>query len=134
MELGKAMIVAGIGCRTGVDVEDVLAAIETALDTHGLPMSALSALATARLKQDEAAIAAAARQLSLPLIVVDDEALKAAASATLSISSLSQAVAGTPSVSEAAALAVAGKDAKLLGPRTVVGPVTCAIALGGDTA
>ncbi|WP_296747587.1 cobalamin biosynthesis protein [Mesorhizobium sp.] len=128
------MIVAGIGSRTGVDVEDVLAAIETALDTHGLAMSALSALATARLKQDEAAIAAAAQQLSLPLIVVDDEALKAAASATLSISNLSQAVAGTPSVSEAAALAVAGKDARLLGPRTVVGPVTCAIALGGDTA
>jgi cobalt-precorrin 5A hydrolase len=134
MELGKAMIVAGIGSRTGVDVEDVLAAIETALDTHGLAMSALSALATARLKQDEAAIAAAARQLSLPLIVVDDEALKAAASATLSISSLSQAIAGTPSVSEAAALAVAGKDARLLGPRSVVGLVTCAIALGGDTA
>lgn len=128
------MIVAGIGSRTGVDVENVLAAIETALDAHGLAMSALSALATARLKQDEAAIAAAAQQLSLPLIVVDDEALKAAASATLSISSLSQAVAGTPSVSEAAALAVAGKDARLLGPRTVVGPVTCAIALGGDTA
>ncbi|MEW6633254.1 MAG: cobalamin biosynthesis protein [Pseudomonadota bacterium] len=128
------MIVAGIGSRTGVDVEDVLAAIETALDTHGLAMSALSALATARLKQDEAAIAAAARQLSLPLIVVDDEALKAAASATLSISSLSQAIAGTPSVSEAAALAVAGKDARLLGPRSVVGLVTCAIALGGDTA
>jgi cobalt-precorrin 5A hydrolase len=49
----------------------------------------------------------------------------------LSHSDLSQAQAGTPSVSEASALAAAGKDAKLLGSRTVVGPVTCAIALGG---
>ncbi|RUW67014.1 cobalamin biosynthesis protein, partial [Mesorhizobium sp. M1E.F.Ca.ET.063.01.1.1] len=46
----------------------------------------------------------------------------------------SETHAGTPSVSEASALAAAGKDAKLLGPRTVLGPVTCAIALGGGTA
>ena len=45
---------------------------------------------------------------------------------------LSQELAGTPSVSEASALAVAGAGAKLLGPRTVVGPVTCAIAISGD--
>ncbi|UCI09993.1 cobalamin biosynthesis protein [Mesorhizobium sp. B1-1-8] len=128
------MMVAGIGSRKGINVEDVLAAVETALEAHGLALTALSALATARLKQDEAAIMAAARQLGLPLIVVDDEALKAPSSATPSHSDLSQAHARTPSVSEAAALAAAGKNAQLLGPRTVVGPVTCAIALGGGAA
>ncbi|TIW72931.1 MAG: cobalamin biosynthesis protein, partial [Mesorhizobium sp.] len=30
------------------------------------------------------------------------------------------------------ALAVAGAGARLLGPRTVLGPVTCAIAISGD--
>ncbi|UCI33989.1 cobalamin biosynthesis protein [Mesorhizobium sp. B4-1-4] len=126
------MMVAGIGSRKGVSVEDVLAAIETALEAHGLAMSALSALATAALKKDEEAVAAAGRTLNLPVIIVDDAALQAASSGTLSNSSLSQKLAGTPSVSEASALAVAGKGATLLGPRTVLGPVTCAIAISGD--
>lgn len=132
MELGKAVIVAGIGSRKGVSIEDVLAAIETALETHGLAMTALSALATATLKKDEDAIAAAGRALNLPVIIVDDAALQAVSTDTLSHSDLSQELAGTPPVSEASALAVAGKGARLLGPRTVLGPVTCTIAISGD--
>jgi cobalt-precorrin 5A hydrolase len=132
MELGEAMMVAGIGSRKGVGVEDVLAAIETALEAHGLAMTALSALATAPLKKDEEAITAAGRALNLPVIIVDDAALQAASPATLSSSSLSQELTGAPSVSEASALAAAGKGATLLGPRTVLGPVTCAIAISGD--
>ncbi|QKD06409.1 cobalamin biosynthesis protein [Mesorhizobium loti] len=126
------MMVAGIGSRKGVSVEDVLAAVEIALEAHGLAMTALSALATATLKKDEEAIAAAGRTLNLPVIIVDDAALQAASPRTLSSSNLSQKRAGTPSVSEASALAVAGAGAKLLGPRTVLGPVTCAIAISGD--
>ncbi|TPJ41096.1 cobalamin biosynthesis protein [Mesorhizobium sp. B2-5-13] len=126
------MMVAGIGSRKGVTVEDVLAAIETALEAHGLAMSALSALATAALKKDEDAIAAAGRKLNLPVVIVDNAALQAASPRTLSNSSLSRDLAGTPSVSEASALAVAGKGASLLGPRTVLGAVTCAIAISGD--
>jgi cobalt-precorrin 5A hydrolase len=132
MELGETMMVAGIGSRKGVSVEDVLAAIETAVEAHGLTMTALSALATAALKQDEKAIFVTGNQLNLPVIVADAAAIEAASSATISLSSRSQDLAGTPSVSEASALAVAGKGARLLGPRTVLGPVTCAIAVSGD--
>ncbi|MCF6112773.1 cobalamin biosynthesis protein [Mesorhizobium muleiense] len=128
------MMVAGIGSRKGVSARDVLAAIETALEAHGLAMTALSALATASLKQDEQAIFSAGRELALPVIVVEDAALEAASPRTISHSNLSQERAGTPSVSEASALAAAGKGAKLLGPRTVLGPVTCAIAISGDAA
>ncbi|RWP59712.1 MAG: cobalamin biosynthesis protein [Mesorhizobium sp.] len=128
------MMVAGIGSRKGVSVQDVLAAIETALEAHGLAMTALSALATASQKQDERAIFSAGRELALPVIVVEDAALEAASPHAISRSDLSQAHAGTQSVSEASALAAAGKGAKLLGPRTVLGPVTCAIAISGDAA
>ena len=126
------MIVAGIGSRKGVSVEEVLAAIETALEAHGLAMTALSALATAPLKKDEAAISAAGRALNLPVVIADDRVLQLASPGARSRCDLSQARAGTPSVSEASALAVAGAGAKLLGPRTVLGPVTCAIAVSGD--
>ncbi|AZO23039.1 MULTISPECIES: cobalamin biosynthesis protein [unclassified Mesorhizobium] len=128
------MMVAGIGSRKGVTARDVRAAIETALEAHGLAMTALSALATGEVKREEEAIFLAGRDLDLPVIVVTDDALQAASGGTVSHSELSETHAGTPSVSEASALAAAGKDAKLLGPRTVLGPVTCAIALGGGTA
>jgi cobalt-precorrin 5A hydrolase len=134
MELDKTMMVAGIGSRKGVKASDVRAAVETALEAHGLAMTALSALATTEFKRDEEAIFSAGRDLALPVIVITNDALEAASSGTLSHSDLSQAKAGTPSVSEASALAAAGKGAKLLGPRTVLGPVTCAIALGGGAA
>jgi cobalt-precorrin 5A hydrolase len=126
------MMVAGIGSRKGVSARDVLAAIKTALEAHGLAMTALSALATASLKQDEQAIFSAGRELALPVIVVEQAALEAASPRTISRSDLSQERGGTPSVSEASALAAAGKGAKLLGPRTALGPVTCAIAISGD--
>ncbi|WP_258600988.1 cobalamin biosynthesis protein [Mesorhizobium sp. AR10] len=169
------MMVAGIGSRKGVSASEVLAAIEAALEAHGLAMTALSALATTEFKRGEEAIFAAGRELGLPVIVVDvagsepsppltrpplrstdlsprgEEIAGAGASlfspagrrwpegpdegvALLSHSDLSQDLAGTPSVSEASALAVAGKGARLLGPRTVLGPVTCAIAISGDVA
>ncbi|PBC03293.1 cobalamin biosynthesis protein [Mesorhizobium sp. WSM3860] len=127
------MMVAGIGSRKGVTAGDVRAAIETALEAHGLAITALSVLATGEMKRNEQAIFLAGRDLDLPVLVVSDEALQAASSGTISQSEWSQAHAGTPSVSEASALAAAGKEAKLLGPRTVLGPVTCAIALGGGT-
>nr|WP_051069136.1 cobalamin biosynthesis protein [Mesorhizobium metallidurans] len=180
------MMVAGIGSRKGVSAGEVLAAVETALEAHGLAMTALSALATTEFKRNEEAIFAVGRELGLPVIVVDvagsepslpltrpplrsadhsgashvsrpsfgppseEEIATAGASLfspagrrwpegpdeeapLLSHSDLSQRLAGTPSVSEASALAAAGAGAKLLGPRTVFGPVTCAIAISGDT-
>ena len=59
MELGEAVIVAGIGSRKGVSASEVVAAVEAALKEHGLERSALSMLATAKMKQDEAGIVAA---------------------------------------------------------------------------
>ncbi len=122
------MMVAGIGCRKGASVEDVLAAVTAALEAHELSFAALSALATARFKQDEAAIVAAGKRLRVPVLLADDAALRAVSLRTFTQSEFSLAASGTPSVSEAAALAGAGQHARLLGPRTVRGPVTCAIA------
>lgn len=126
------MMVAGIGSRKGVMASDVRAAVEAALEAHGLAMAALSALATSEFKRDEEAIFSAGRDLALPVIVVETGALQKVSSDMLSRSDMSQTQAGTPSVSEASALAAAGAGAKLLGPRTVLGPVTCAIAISGD--
>ena len=135
MVMGEAVIVAGLGSRSGVAHADVLAAVDAALTAHGLGRDRLDGLATAALKRDEPAFAAASAKLGLELVIVNEAALKEASDRTLTRSALSASAAGTPSVSEAAALAAAGPDSYLLGPRVVVGPVTCAIAVrtgGGD--
>ncbi len=128
------MIAAGIGCKKGASGIEVSAAVETALEKHGLEMTALSALATARMKQDEVGIIMAGGMLNLPLILIDKKVLGDMSGRVLSHSEKSMAVAGTPSVSEAAALAAAGEGSRLLGPRVAVGPVTCALAIGGEGA
>jgi cobalt-precorrin 5A hydrolase len=131
MVMGEAMIVAGIGSRKGVATKDVLAAIDAALAKHGLMRGRLDRLATAPLKADEPALDAARAALGLELVVVEDAKLAEASDRTLTRSEASTERAGTPSVSEASALAAAGPGSRLLGPRVVVGAVTCAIAISG---
>ena len=127
------MTIAGIGCRKGVAMTDVLAAIDAALADNGLARAALDALATVPLKRDEPALREASGALSLALLVPSQNEIDAAAARTLSRSAASQGAAGTPSASEAAALAAAGPNARLLGARRIVGSVACAIAVSEDT-
>jgi cobalt-precorrin 5A hydrolase len=121
MDMGEAMTVAGLGCARGVTTAEVLAAIEAARGGRHL-----DALATVPEKRHEPALVDAAGRLGLPLLVVDASTVLEARLATRS--SLSLAATGSPSASEAAALAAAGPDARLLAPRLALGRVTCAIA------
>lgn len=125
------MIVAGIGSRKGVAAAEVIAAIDAALAAHGLSRDQLDRLATAPLKSAEPAFRAASLQMGIELVVADAMALGAASARTETHTALSTASARTPSVSEASALAVAGSRSRLLGPRLVLGHVTCAIATDG---
>ena len=128
------MIAVGIGSRKGVAANDVLAAIDAALAAHGLTRGEIDRLATAELKRGEPVLSEAGAAIGLELTIVDDEKLEAASRRTLTHSDLSLALSGAPSVSEAAALAAAGPGSHLLGPRLVVGAVTCAIAVSERTA
>lgn len=121
--------VAGIGCRKGTGSDAIIAAVRAA--EFALGMTA-ERLATAPLKAEEAGLAEAAKRLALPLEIVSKEQLEVAASKTMTFSQASLDHAGTPSVSEAAALAAAGKNARLVAARLVVGDVTVAIATTSD--
>jgi cobalt-precorrin 5A hydrolase len=121
MGMGEAVTVAGIGCRRGVSVAAVLAAVEAARGGRRL-----DALATVPAKRGEPALAEAARTLGLPLVV---GAVADGDPRLLSRSAASRAATGSGAASEAAALAAAGPEARLVGPRLALGPVTCAIAV-----
>ena len=127
------MIVAGIGSRKGVAANEVLAAIDAALAAHGLALTALiDALATAELKRDEAAHRRCRRARSACRAASSSTttALQAASPRTLDafrrFRSTSPARRRSP---RRRPLPRPGRCSRLLGPRIVLGAVTCAIAV-----
>lgn len=122
------MIVAGIGSRAGATATEVASALDAALARAGLTRADVGALATPAVKGGEPGITAAATALGLPLVLVPQKTLEAAADRTLTRSERVVALMGVPSASETAALAACGPSGKLIAPRTAVGPVTCALA------
>ena len=60
-------VAAGVGCRRGVPVDDILAAVNKAFDQTGLSLAGLNCLATGEFKADEAGLIEAAKQLGVPL-------------------------------------------------------------------
>lgn len=126
------MIVAGIGCRRGASAAEIEAAIAAALARAGLGEDRLGLIATPAFKGGERGIMDAAVARGVPLVLVPQGDLEAAGARAVTHSERVVAFAGVPSVAEAAALAAAGASARLLAPRTVIGPATCALVeVGG---
>jgi cobalt-precorrin 5A hydrolase len=117
------MIVAGFGFRSGA----TLAALQDALARAGGP-GGVTHLATVAGKAG--GLEQLAEVLGLPVIAILPEALQA--QPVLTHSERVDALFGTGSVAEAAALAAAGPSARLWGPRVVStnGQATAAIAEG----
>lgn len=127
VDVGEAVIVAGIGCRAGASAEQIEAALAAALGAWQVDPPDLQ-IATPLAKSREPGIIAAAEARSLPLLPISQTDLEAANPRTVTRSEHSMIVMNVHSVAEAAALAGAGPQSRLLGPRIVVGPVTCALA------
>jgi cobalt-precorrin 5A hydrolase len=128
MDVGEAVIVAGIGCRKGASAAEIEKAINTALERAGRPLAKLDLIATGSIKRDEAGIADAAKARGVRLVFVDHADLERAAARGATWSERVLALAGVPSVAEAAALAAAGPKSRLIAQRVIEGPVTCALA------
>lgn len=122
------MIVAGVGSRRGVTAEEVCACVRGAMARHDVKLNEISLMATPAFKGGEAGIIKAALDLGLLLVMVPQQQLEAAGARAVTHSERVVALMGVPSVAEASALAVAGRRATLIGPRFVLGLVTCALA------
>lgn len=122
------MIVAGVGSRRGVSAQEVCAAVRGALARHNIRLGDVSLMATPALKGSEVGIIRGALDLGLLLVMVPQAQMEAAGTRAITHSERVVALMGVPSVAEAAALAAAGRGSTLIGPRFVLGPVTCALA------
>ena len=120
-------MIAGIGCRAGCAPEEIVALIAEASARAG---RVVSALAVPDFKRGEHGPREAARTLSLPLLLVDQDALLAAQLGCPTRSDAAMQVTGIASVAEGCALAAAGSGGRLVLAR-IAGPrATCALAEG----
>jgi cobalt-precorrin 5A hydrolase len=124
------MIVAGVGCRRGVSADELEKVVRLALGLFQLPAERLDVLATESAKAAEPAFAEVSRRLSTRLIACTIEDLDRVAGQVLTPSKLVLESKGVPSIAEASALVIAGRNARLLGTRVATAQATCAIAIG----
>jgi cobalt-precorrin 5A hydrolase len=69
----------------------------------------------------------AASAIGVPLVLIQQRDLTAAGARVTTRSERVIALAGVPSIAEAAALAAGGPAARLILPRIALGPATCAL-------
>jgi cobalt-precorrin 5A hydrolase len=126
----EAMIVAGVGCRRGTSADEIERVVRLALGMHELPAERLQAIATESEKATEPAFPEVARRLSVELVACTVTDLDRVAGQVLTPSKFVLKAKGLPSIAEASAIVVAGRNARLLGARVATERATCAIATG----
>ncbi len=116
-------LVVGVGCERGTSQEEIRALINETLEAHNIARESVAHHATLDLKEDEAGIVAlgAVRYFT-------SKELNAESHRVIRPSEVVRAEVGTPSVAEAAALAAAGPESRLIVPKTKSVRATCAIA------
>ncbi len=130
-------LVAGIGCRRGVDVEHLRELLDDTLTEYDLSRRSLARIATIDIKADEPGIIALAEALGIPLGIYSAAELNAVANRQVALESgdglnrptpsAAQDLLGVFGVSEPAAMLAADADG-LVVPRTKSDRATVALA------
>jgi len=130
LALRPKRLFAGVGCRRGASKQDILDALNAALEGQGgglrLARDSLAGLASIDLKRSEPGLLEAAAELGLGLQFFTAEALDQVPNAQPS--ARVKRYTGTKSVCEAAAILASGGGA-LLAAKTIRGPATAAVAV-----
>ena len=114
----------GIGCERGTEPTEVEELLAATLKANRLDRSSVAFIGSIDVKQDEPAL----RQYKRWVRYFSAEELRKETPRVLTPSILVEQEVGTPSVAEAAALALAGPDATLIVPKAKSKRATCAIA------
>jgi cobalt-precorrin 5A hydrolase len=123
-------VVAGLGCRRGCSMDELLDLLIHSLQSQQLTLDNLAGLASVIHKQGEPGLQALSERLGLALTCFTPNQL-APFQATAAGNALSLAVTGSPAVAEPSALALAarlGATPRLLDEKTRTASATCALA------
>lgn len=118
----------GVGCARDCPADELNALIDAALADAAIPPPAVAGIFSLDLKADEPGLAAAAARLGVPARFFDAARLEAETPRLANPSDVVFGEVGCHGVAEAAALAAAGPDARLVLPKRKSGMATCAIA------
>jgi cobalamin biosynthesis protein CbiG len=130
-------VVVGVGACEDAPVEELYELVGDCLAEAGLPLAAVTALATVDVKARERAIVECGRRLGVPVLSYGARVLAGVRVPNPSGRALSAV--GTPSVAEAAAVVASGGGAGLLVPKRKSSPAgrpataTCAVAACAPT-
>ncbi len=119
-------ITLGVGCRKGTSATKIETALLEALASRNLEPTDVRLAASIDIKRDETGLREAFINLGIPLVFVDSDRIRSF-SGSESVSGAAMRQLGVPGVSEPCALLI-GRHTRLLMPRTVIGPVTVALA------
>jgi len=115
----------GIGCERGMNSKDVHEFVMRILKQHNLSEFSIDCFASIDLKEDDPAINGI---LHKPVRYFTAKELRAQGDKIKNPSNVVELETGTPSVSEAAALAAGGPGSELIVPKIIGNRMTCAIA------
>ncbi len=123
----------GVGCRKGVTAGEVRSAVTSALEEAGRTLTSVQSLASVDIKSEELGLLEAAAELNLPVEFFSRPAIRAVLQEhgkEFGYSGLVDEKIGVGGVCEPAAVLGAGKESKLILPKTKYGKVTVAVAEG----
>jgi cobalt-precorrin 5A hydrolase/precorrin-3B C17-methyltransferase len=121
------VLAVGIGCERGTDPAEVKALLDATLAAHNIARESLAQFASIDVKEDEPAITQFGG-----VQFFSAQQLKTEAHRISAPSAIVEVEVGTPSVAEAAALALVGPDGKILVPKVKSKRATLAIAQAGS--
>ncbi|MEQ8236523.1 MAG: cobalt-precorrin 5A hydrolase [Syntrophomonadaceae bacterium] len=117
----------GIGCRRGVEVQEIKSALEKVLGQHDLDGRCVRNLASIDLKADEAGLTQLAEEMEIPVLFFSREEI-ATLAGTYPESAWVQEITGVGGVCEPAAR-LASRQGITLVPKQNIGPVTISVAM-----
>ncbi len=123
-----AVLALGVGCERGVEADELIALVRASLAAHGLAPDAVACVTSLDLKADEAAVLALGNELGVAPRFFDAATLEAETPRLANPSETVFAAVGCHGVAEAAALAAAGPQARLIVGKTRSAQATCAVA------
>ena len=115
----------GVGCERGTPVDEVRALVRQTLKANNLAEKSVTGYGSIDLKEDEPAIV---DEFFPGITFFTADELNAVSHRLSSPSEIVLQATGTPSVAEAAALALSEPDAQLIVPKTKSKRATCAVA------
>ncbi len=124
-ETNKRIII-GIGCRKGTSCKDIERAVLKTLEENNLQREDTRIAASVDIKKGEPGLIEAFDNMNIPLLFISSEKIKTFTGyKNVSVAALRRL--GLPGVSEPCAL-LAGRNTALILERTIIGPVTIALA------